>query len=109
MIRAECSEPNGRHFSPAIEPPFRNLSGIHIVVRKFLQTLFSLIPPLPRPAPPCGVEIASNIDRELSHGRKPLMSATTEGKARSSMNALKHGMTAKTLVLCNESQEGFKE
>lgn len=47
---------------------------------------------------------ASRENARSSNGPK-----SPEGKARSSLNALKHGMTAKHVVLSNEDAGAFKQ
>jgi hypothetical protein len=47
---------------------------------------------------------ASRVNGSLSRGPK-----TEEGRRKIAFNALRHGLAAKTVVLCNESQEAFQE
>jgi hypothetical protein len=43
------------------------------------------------------------------NGAKSRGAKTAQGRANSSMNAVKHGLTAKTLILPNENPEHFQE
>src|SRR5437870_27798 len=49
------------------------------------------------------------IDAARANGARSRGPTTPEGKAKSSQNALKHGLLSKWIVLRDESPEGFEE
>lgn len=50
--------------------------------------------------------MSQEINNSKKHGGGP---KTPEGKRRSSLNAVRHGFTAETIVLPNEDKEAFEE
>jgi hypothetical protein len=107
---------------PAVPPTFcRKAEGTFFVhvdshfIFPIPSTIYRPFPAIPAPTPatlPSGEPIfmasAAKIKASRLNGAKSRGPITAQGKKTSSLNALKHGLTAKTLVLWNENHSLFE-
>jgi hypothetical protein len=72
----------------------------------FLQSIQPVSPQPPAPKPPAS---ESRIRASRANGARSRGPKTSEGKRRSSFNALRHGVLANCVLLSNESPDAFRE
>ena len=85
----------------------------HIPLRPQYPTFFNHFPSQPsRPADPYLLPLGMSTEKQIAANHRNAQSSTgprtPEGKARSSLNAVKHGLTAAQILIPSESADEFE-